>query len=35
MMVGDVAEAVGMLDQNYFARWFRQQTGRVPSAWRG
>jgi AraC family L-rhamnose operon transcriptional activator RhaR len=33
-LVGDVAEAVGMLDQNYFARWFKGQTGVTPSAWR-
>ena len=33
-VVGDVAEAVGYLDQNYFARWFRQQTGQSPSQWR-
>ena len=34
MMVGDVAERVGMLDQNYFARWFKGQTGVTPTAWR-
>ena len=32
--VGDVASAVGVDDQNYFARWFRRQTGSSPSAWR-
>ncbi len=32
-VIGDVAEAVGYLDQNYFARWFRQQTGQSPSQW--
>ncbi len=31
--VADVAEAVGVLDQNYFARWFRRQTGQPPSRW--
>ncbi|MEM7146078.1 MAG: AraC family transcriptional regulator [Verrucomicrobiota bacterium] len=35
MRVADVGETVGFLDQNYFARWFKQQTGRAPSAWRG
>jgi AraC family transcriptional activator of pobA len=34
LKVSDVGETVGVLDQNYFARWFKQQTGRVPSAWR-
>tara|TARA_R110002096_G_scaffold16641_1_gene56748 strand:+ start:1270 stop:1677 length:408 start_codon:yes stop_codon:yes gene_type:complete len=33
-VIGDVAEAVGYLDQNYFARWFRQQTGQSPTQWR-
>jgi AraC family transcriptional activator of pobA len=32
--VGEVGGRVGMDDQNYFARWFRGQTGRSPSAWR-
>lgn len=31
--VADVAEAIGILDQSYFARWFRRQTGRAPSRW--
>jgi AraC family transcriptional regulator, transcriptional activator of pobA len=31
--VADVAEAVGVLDQSYFARWFRRQTGQPPSRW--
>ncbi|OAM87110.1 hypothetical protein AW736_24500 [Termitidicoccus mucosus] len=33
MRVADVAAETGMPDQSYFARWFRRQTGRVPSAW--
>lgn len=32
--VQEVGEAVGILDPNYFARWFRQQTGVTPSSWR-
>jgi len=32
--VAAVAAAVGMEDQNYFARWFRKQTGESPSRWR-
>lgn len=32
--VGDAGAAVGFLDQNYFARWFRDQTGFTPSAWK-
>jgi AraC family transcriptional activator of pobA len=32
--VGEVACDVGIDDQNYFARWFRQQTGTSPSAWK-
>ena len=32
--VQSTAEAVGILDPNYFARWFRQQTGVSPSVWR-
>lgn len=31
--VGEVALATGIPDQNYFARWFRRQTGQSPSAW--
>jgi AraC family transcriptional regulator, transcriptional activator of pobA len=31
--VSSVASAVGIPDQSYFARWFRKQTGRRPSAW--
>jgi AraC family L-rhamnose operon transcriptional activator RhaR len=33
LRVADVAAETGMPDQSYFARWFRRQTGRVPSAW--
>ncbi|MDP6859681.1 MAG: AraC family transcriptional regulator [Verrucomicrobiales bacterium] len=32
--VGDVSVAVGMNDQNYFARWFRSQVGMAPTKWR-
>ena len=32
--VQEVAERVGILDRNYFARWFRGQTGLTPSQWR-
>lgn len=31
--VAGVAAAVGLPDQNYFARWFRRQTGVRPSTW--
>lgn len=31
--VGEVAGEVGLLDQSYFARWFRRQTGLSPSQW--
>jgi AraC family transcriptional activator of pobA len=31
--VANVANEVGFTDQSYFSRWFRQQTGRVPSHW--
>jgi AraC family L-rhamnose operon transcriptional activator RhaR len=34
MAIGEVATHVGIDDQNYFARWFRAQTGISPSAWR-
>lgn len=33
MLVAAAATAVGLPDQNYFARWFRRQTGQTPSAW--
>jgi AraC-like DNA-binding protein/mannose-6-phosphate isomerase-like protein (cupin superfamily) len=32
--VQEVGEKVGILDPNYFARWFRQQTGVSPSSWK-
>lgn len=32
--IGEVAAAAGMPDANYFARWFRRQTGQSPSRWR-
>ncbi len=31
--VGDASLAVGINDQNYFARWFRAQTGMAPTKW--
>jgi AraC family transcriptional regulator, transcriptional activator of pobA len=33
MLVAGAATAVGLPDQNYFARWFRRQTGLTPSDW--
>ncbi len=32
--VAEAATRAGFEDPNYFARWFRQQTGKSPSAWR-
>ncbi len=32
--IAAAATGIGMDDQNYFARWFRQQTGMTPSAWK-
>jgi len=29
-----VGERVGILDNNYFSRWFRQQTGMTPTTWK-
>jgi AraC family transcriptional activator of pobA len=31
--VADAANAVGIPDQSYFARWFRVHTGQTPSEW--
>lgn len=33
VQVANVAAAVGLPDQSYFARWFRRQTGQSPSVW--
>jgi AraC family transcriptional regulator, transcriptional activator of pobA len=32
--IGEVGAAIGFDDQNYFARWFRKQTGQSPRRWR-
>lgn len=32
--IADAATSAGFDDPNYFARWFRKQTGRTPSDWR-
>lgn len=32
--IGEVAKAAGMPNANYFARWFRRQTGQTPTHWR-
>ena len=32
--IGEVASELGFEDQNYFARWFRKETGQTPSRWR-
>jgi AraC family transcriptional activator of pobA len=32
--VGEAAAQVGFEDQNYFARWFREQTGFTPTEWK-
>lgn len=32
--VAQAAEEAGFDDPNYFARWFREQTGRTPTSWR-
>lgn len=34
LSVSEIASAVGMDDQNYFARWFRKHTGQTPTHWR-
>lgn len=33
-LVRDAAAEAGFPDQNYFARWFKKQTGRTPLEWR-
>jgi len=33
LRISHVADSVGLPDQSYFARWFRRQTGRPPTAW--
>ncbi len=33
LQVAHVCTAVGLPDQSYFARWFRRQTGMIPSRW--
>lgn len=32
--IQDIAGELGFSDQNYFARWFKKQTGMSPSKWR-
>ena len=32
--IQDIGAAAGFEDRNYFARWFRRQTGLSPSQWR-
>jgi AraC-like DNA-binding protein len=32
--IAEAATQSGFEDPNYFARWFRQQTGKTPTAWR-
>lgn len=32
--IGQAAAELGFSDSNYFARWFRQQTGLTPTQWR-
>lgn len=34
LKIQEVGEKLGFLDQNYFSRWFRQQTGKSPRDWR-
>jgi AraC-like DNA-binding protein len=32
--IAEAATRAGFDDPNYFARWFRRQTGRTPTDWR-
>jgi AraC family transcriptional activator of pobA len=32
--IGEIGSVIGFDDQNYFARWFRKQTGQSPTRWR-
>ncbi|MDF2378132.1 MAG: AraC family transcriptional regulator [Verrucomicrobiales bacterium] len=34
LSIGEIGTRIGIDDQNYFARWFRKQTGHTPSQWR-
>ena len=34
LSISEIASSIGMDDQNYFARWFRHQTGQTPTRWR-
>ena len=33
-LIRDAAAEAGFFDQNYFARWFKKQTGRTPMEWK-
>ena len=33
-LVRDAAAEAGFFDQNYFARWFKKQTGQTPVEWK-
>jgi AraC family L-rhamnose operon transcriptional activator RhaR len=32
--IGEIGSAIGFDHQNYFARWFRKETGQSPTRWR-
>jgi len=32
--IGEIGSVIGFDDQNYFARWFRKETGQSPTRWR-
>lgn len=34
MSISDVSEAVGIIDTNYFTKYFKRYTGKTPSSWR-